>query len=218
MRRAFAGLLSLYWFFMSIPLPEPLNVDTDLSEEVGATGMDAPDIDNFLPVASMENFQQATFNGPTGPFGFAEMMKRLSGDTDGQPDFKAVPGGGGRQDVVAFAKKFLGMNYKWGGSNPSTSFDCSGFIQYVLGKFGVQAPRVSFQQAQMGKRIGLNELSAGDLVAWDNSSRNNGADHIALYIGNGQIMEFYRTGKPSRIRKIGKDEGAWGVQINYGKG
>lgn len=181
--------------------------------------MEAPDLDNVLPMASMENFQQATITGSTAPFGYAEMMKRLMGD-DGEPDFSADPssGTGGRQDVVAYAKKFLGMQYKWGGSNPTTSFDCSGFIQYVLGKFGVQAPRVSFQQAQMGKRVGLNELQAGDLVAWDNSNRNNGADHIALYIGNGQVMEFYRSGKPSRIRKVSGDEGAWGVKINYGKG
>ncbi len=204
---------------MTIPLPEPLGVDTDLSDEVGATGMEAPDLDNVLPMASMQNFQQATITGSTAPFGYAEMMKRLMGD-DGEADFSADPssGSGGRQDVVAYAKKFLGMQYKWGGSNPTTSFDCSGFIQYVLGKFGVQAPRVSFQQAQMGKRVGLNELQAGDLVAWDNSNRNNGADHIALYIGNGQVMEFYRSGKPSRIRKVSGDEGAWGVKINYGKG
>lgn len=204
---------------MTLPMPEPLNIDTSLDDtEVSAQGIDAPDIENFLPVMSQGDFQAATFNSSTSPFGFAEMMKRLSGDGDGEADFKAEPGGGGRQDVVAYAKKFLGMQYHWGGSNPNTSFDCSGFIQYVLGKFGVTAPRVSYQQAQMGKRVGLGDLKAGDLVAWDNSSRNNGADHIALYIGGGQIMEFYSTGHPSRIRKIGKDEGAWGVQINYGKG
>lgn len=206
---------------VGLSLPAALNTDTDLSDEVGATGMDAPDIDNVLPMASMENFQQATFNGSSSPFGFAEMMKRMSGDEDGLPDFSADPSkatGGGRQDVVAFAKQFLGMQYKWGGSNPSTSFDCSGFIQYVLGKFGVHAPRVSFQQAQMGKRVGLNEIVPGDLVAWDNSNRNHGADHIALYIGGGQVMEFYSSGKPSRIRKVSSSEGAWGVQINYGKG
>lgn len=204
---------------MSLPQPEALGVDTDLSGEVGGIGMDAPDLDNFLPMASMQDFQSTTMNGGTAPFGFAEMMKQFAGQngthtTDGGD----VGTSGGRQDVVAFAKKFLGMQYHWGGSSPSTSFDCSGFVQYVLGKFGVHAPRISYQQAQMGERVGLNKLQAGDLVAWDNSSRNNGADHIALYIGGGKIMEFYSSGHPSRIRKVSNHEGAWGVKINYGKG
>jgi len=201
-----------------LALPQPLGIDTDLSDEVGATGMEAPDIENVLPMASADNFRAATMNGSSAPFGFADMLNQMVGKAGETVTNSDVGTGGGRQDVVAYAKKFLGMQYKWGGSNPSTSFDCSGFIKYVLGKFGVEAPRVSFQQAQMGKRVGLNQLQAGDLVAWDNSSRNNGADHIALYIGGGQIMEFYRTGKPSRIRKVSANEGAWGVKINYGKG
>jgi cell wall-associated NlpC family hydrolase len=50
-------------------------------------------------------------------------------------------------------------------------------------------------------------------VAWDNSSRNRGADHIAIYIGNGQIIEAPRPGVPVRIRKLGKNERAWGVRL-----
>jgi cell wall-associated NlpC family hydrolase len=210
---------------VSLPAPEPFGIDTDLSDEVGATGMEAPDLDNVLPVASADNFRLATMNGTGAPFGFSEMMKQFAGEdrttvTKGTPyaGGGSVGTSGGRQDVVAYAKKFLGMQYQWGGSNPSTSFDCSGFVQYVLGKFGVHMPRISADQARAGKRTSLGNLQAGDLVAWDNSSRNNGADHIALYIGNGQIMEFSRPGRPSRIRKLGKNEGAWGVKINYGKG
>jgi|SRR6187549_1346873 len=211
---------------MSLPAPEPFGIDTDLTDEVGATGMEAPDLDNFLPVATADNFRTATMNGTGAPFGFSEMMKQFVGEdgtkvTKGKPWADSggpVGSGGGRQDVVAYAKKFLGMQYKWGGSSPSSSFDCSGFTKYVLGKFGVQLPRISADQARFGKRTSLSNLQAGDLVAWDNSSRNNGADHIALYIGGGRIMEFSKPGHPSRIRKLGRNEGAWGVKINYGKG
>lgn len=159
-----------------------------------------------LMTASFDQFQGAF---KEAPISFASTLKD---EWTGEP-----AAGGGREDVVQYAKKFLGMQYTWGGSNPSSSFDCSGFTQYVLGKFGVTLPRVSFQQANYGKRTSISSLKAGDLVAWDNSSRNNGADHIALYIGNGRIMEFYSRGKPSRIRRLGKNEGAWGVQINYPK-
>lgn len=69
-------------------------------------------------------------------------------------------------------------------------------------------------QARAGKRIGIHNLQAGDLVAWDNSSRNNGADHIAIYIGSGLIVEAPRPGVPVRTRKLGDNEGAWGVRIS----
>ena len=72
---------------------------------------------------------------------------------------------------------------------------------------------MSYQQANYGSRVGLNKLRPGDLVAWDNSSRNNGADHIAMYIGNGRILEAAKPGTSVRIRKLGHNEGAWGVRI-----
>lgn len=56
-------------------------------------------------------------------------------------------------------------------------------------------------------------MQAGDLVAWDNSSRNNGADHIAIYLGGGLIAEAPRPGVALRVRKLGDNEGAWGVRV-----
>jgi cell wall-associated NlpC family hydrolase len=115
--------------------------------------------------------------------------------------------------IVDYAKQFVGTPYVWGGTNLKEGVDCSGLIQSVYRQFGIELPRVSFQQATAGKRIGLNELKPGDLVAWDNSSRNNGADHIAIYAGNGKIIEAARPGTNVRIRKLGDNEGAWGVRI-----
>lgn len=119
---------------------------------------------------------------------------------------------GVRAAIVNEARKYLGVRYVWGGANPN-GFDCSGLIQYVFAKYGKKLPRVSFQQANAGKRVGLGDLQPGDLVAWDNSSRNNGADHIAIYIGNGQIIEAPRPGLSVRIRSLKSNEGAWGVRI-----
>lgn len=119
---------------------------------------------------------------------------------------------GWRKGVVEMAKRYLGTPYVWGGTAPG-GFDCSGLIQYVYGQLGKSMPRISYQQANSGKRVGLNQLRAGDLVAWDNSSRNNGADHIAIYIGHGQIIEAPRPGLSVRIRTLGSNEGAWGVSL-----
>lgn len=119
---------------------------------------------------------------------------------------------GWRKGIVETAQQYEGVPYVWGGTSPS-GFDCSGFIQYVYSQMGINLPRISYQQANAGKRIGLGGLRPGDLVAWDNSSRNNGADHIAIYIGNGQIIEAPRPGLSVRVRSLGKSEGAWGVRI-----
>jgi len=78
---------------------------------------------------------------------------------------------------------------------------------------GIELPRVSYQQANAGRKISLKELRPGDLVAWDNSSRNAGADHIAIYLGGGLVAESPRPGVPNRIRKLGRNEGAWGVRV-----
>ena len=121
---------------------------------------------------------------------------------------------GWRAAVVDLAKELIGDPYQWGGASPG-GFDCSGLIQYVYGKLGYELPRISYQQASFGKRVGLNKLRAGDLVAWDNSSRNNGADHIAIYIGDGRIIESPRSGLSVRIRNLGESEGAWGVKLNF---
>jgi cell wall-associated NlpC family hydrolase len=119
---------------------------------------------------------------------------------------------GWRKAVTEIARRFVGTPYVWGGTSPS-GFDCSGLIQYVYGQAGKHMPRISYQQANSGSRTGLKNLRPGDLVAWDNSSRNSGADHIAIYLGNGQIIEAPRPGLSVRIRTLGSNEGAWGVSL-----
>lgn len=155
--------------------------------------------------ASWDDFQGAISVGGTTPGAFANSLQA--------PDKQA---GATRESLVKYAKQFLGVNYVWGGTSPS-GFDCSGLTQYVAKKFGLNLPRISNQQANFGTRTSIGNLQAGDLVAWDENKRNNGADHIAFYIGNGYILEAPHTGAQVRIRKLGKNEGAWGVHLNYPK-
>jgi cell wall-associated NlpC family hydrolase len=115
--------------------------------------------------------------------------------------------------IINEALKYRGRMYQWGGSSPQTSFDCSGLVQWAYKSMGVGLPRVSADQARSGRKVPLQALRPGDLVAWDNSSRNNGADHIAIYIGNGQIIEAPHTGAQIRVRALGNEQNAWGVQI-----
>lgn len=126
-----------------------------------------------------------------------------------------IPGGGGDSKITDFAQRFLGTPYVWGGTSPS-GFDCSGFVQYVFKHFGIDLPRISADQARAGQRIGFDGLRPGDLVALDNSSRNNGADHIGIYLGNGQVIHAPRPG--SAVEIAGLNDvfgGGWGIRMNF---
>jgi cell wall-associated NlpC family hydrolase len=102
--------------------------------------------------------------------------------------------------VVAEAKKFLGLPYVWGGNSPTKGVDCSGLVQQVYKHFGIELPRLSADQARSGRPVAsMAEAKPGDLLAWNNSSRNNGADHIAIYAGNGKMIEAPRTGLNVRL-------------------
>lgn len=120
---------------------------------------------------------------------------------------------GWRQNVIKQAKQMLGTPYVWGGTSTS-GVDCSGLMKLIFKNVGVDLPRISAAQANTGTRIGLNQLEPGDMVAVDNSSRNNGADHIALYIGEGKIIEAPHPGsvvQVANLAEMGSD--AWGVRI-----
>ncbi len=124
---------------------------------------------------------------------------------------------GVRQKVVDEARKWVGVPYVWGGTS-NTGWDCSGAMQWLFGRYGVDLPRLSSQQALYGKRVDISQAKAGDMVAWNNGSRNGGpeAEHIALYLGEGMVFEAPRPGVASRIRKLGADEGdIWGVSLSY---
>ena len=121
---------------------------------------------------------------------------------------------GWRAAIVAAARKMLGTPYVWGGTSYS-GVDCSGLIKLLYGKQGFDMPRISADQARLGKRVDISKLKPGDLVAWDNSSRNNGADHIAIYAGNGMIIEAPRPGGVVQLSSIYDQAEAWGVSLNF---
>ena len=120
---------------------------------------------------------------------------------------------GWRAAIVAAAKKMLGTPYVWGGTNYS-GVDCSGLIKLLYGKQGFDLPRLSADQARYGTRIDFSKLRPGDIVAIDNSSRNHGADHVAIYIGNGHVIEAPRPGGVVEIGSLDEFHGGWGVSLD----
>lgn len=99
-----------------------------------------------------------------------------------------------RQSVVNYALQFVGGRYAYGGSDPHTGVDCSGFTRYVMQHAaGVSLNRSSGGQASQGTQIGADQMRPGDLIFYGNGKSIN---HVAMYIGNGQIVHSstYKTG------------------------
>ncbi len=135
----------------------------------------------------------AGLSGQAGLSGTSEAGASAAGST-------GTSGGVSGEDVVAEARKYLGLPYVWGGTDPAKGMDCSGLVQVVYKSLGYDLPRVSYQQAAAGRPVAsMAQAQPGDLIAWDNSSRNKGVDHIAIYIGDGKMIEAPRTGLDIRI-------------------
>ena len=99
----------------------------------------------------------------------------------------------GRQ-IVEFALQYQGYPYSWGGTSPSTGFDCSGFTTYVYGHFGITLNRVACDQARNGVAVDISALQPGDLLCFYSSADYIG--HVGIYIGNNRFIHSstYTTG------------------------
>jgi cell wall-associated NlpC family hydrolase len=91
------------------------------------------------------------------------------------------------EEVIAYAKRYLGCNYVYGGSSPS-GFDCSGFAQYVFKHVGISLDRTAASQSKQGRWVSKNDLIAGDLVFFDTNGGHNDINHVGIYVGNGKFI------------------------------
>ena len=98
--------------------------------------------------------------------------------------------------VVPIALQYLGVPYVWGGSSPSTGFDCSGFIMFVFAQIGVSLPHHAASQFSYGTPVSREQLAPGDLVFF------NGLGHAGIYIGGGQFVHAPHTGDVVKISSI----------------
>ena len=121
------------------------------------------------------------------------------------------------RNVIDAAKRYLGVPYVWGGTDPSKGLDCSGFVQRVYKDLGIDVPRVSRDQARAGTPVAsMAQARPGDLIAFGSP-----VDHIGIYAGDGKMIvaprrgdvvkfqDVYRT--PVAIRRIIPSDGAAGV-------
>ena len=123
-----------------------------------------------------------------------------------------------RNKIEQNAKKFLGYRYVWGATGPN-KFDCSGFTQKVFKIVGINLPRVSREQAKVGKYVSFDALKKGDIVFFDTKRRKTGrVTHVGIYLEDGKFIHASSGGKRVMItsfkkRAFYKNRFLWGRRI-----
>ena len=111
-------------------------------------------------------------------------------------------GGGGNSDAaagaIAWAKSKLGARYEWAGEGPG--YDCSGLVTMAYRSQGIYLTHWSQAQYSEGTRVPVSQAQPGDLIFWNWDGGN--IDHVAIYLGNNQIIEAPTFGVPVRITSI----------------
>ncbi len=123
-----------------------------------------------------------------------------------------------RSKIEQNAKRFLGYRYVWGATGPN-KFDCSGFTQKVFKIVGINLPRVSREQAKVGKYVPFNALKKGDIIFFDTKHRKTGrVTHVGIYLEDGKFIHASSGGKRVMItsfkrRTFYKNRFLWGRRI-----
>lgn len=107
--------------------------------------------------------------------------------------------GGQIADTV---RQALGVKYAWGGQSMS-GFDCSGLVWWTFNQYGIQLPRTTHDQINIGYSVPVAKLHAGDLVFFDTDAKKTGPDHVGIYLGGGKFIHASRPGQPVKISSLG---------------
>lgn len=111
-------------------------------------------------------------------------------------------------NIINYAKKYLGTPYRYAGMTPS-GFDCSGFINYIMGNFGISMARSSYNMAEYGKTVKLSELRKGDLMFFKGSSiRSTSVGHVGLVteVTEGEIKFIHSANGGVQITVFNKSK------------
>lgn len=111
--------------------------------------------------------------------------------------------------ILATGDGYVGTPYAYGGETPSAGFDCSGFVQHVFARHGIELPRTSREQAAAGWRLsgGMASLRPGDLMLF--SSTGSRIDHVAIYAGEGRFLHSSRGGGGVGYDELSSSRGRW---------
>ena len=106
--------------------------------------------------------------------------------------------------ILGIAAQYAGIMYHYGGTSPSTGFDCSGYTQYVFRQVGISLPRTAEEQRQFATPV--SSPQPGDLVFFGSP-----AYHVGIYAGNGKMWDSPHSGEAVALRDI------WTSAVTYGR-
>jgi hypothetical protein len=124
--------------------------------------------------------------------------------------YSAAPVSGGASAAVSAAYSVLGVPYVYGGTTPSSGFDCSGLTMWAWAHGGVSLPHSAAAQYSATRRVSSSELKPGDLLFF-----YSGASHVAIYVGGNQMIMALKTGTNVQLASISSYW--WGVLVGAGR-
>lgn len=129
------------------------------------------------------DFSSASFKDPTE---YSEAQNSTDSSSSGSD------GSSKKNEIIEYAKKFLGVPYVWGGKTPS-GFDCSGFVSYVFNNFGISLTPYTYTMVNEGTKVDINSIQLCDLVFFYNTG------HVGIFIGNDQFIHAPHAGDVVKI-------------------
>lgn len=127
----------------------------------------------------------------------ATSAKAKSSDSDDSSSSDSA-GSSVAAKAVAAAKSKIGDPYVWGASGPN-SFDCSGLTSWAYKQAGKSLPRTSSAQSQVGQKVSFSNLQPGDLIFFYSP-----VSHVAMYVGNGTVVEAPTAGEDVKLTSLSK--------------
>ena len=103
------------------------------------------------------------------------------------------------ENLVEYAKQFVGYPYVYGGNSLTNGTDCSGFTKLIYAQYGIDLPRVAYDQSYVGVEVPISNIQIGDLVLSGYSGKTH---HVAIYIGNGQFVAAPQPGQNVDVENV----------------
>jgi len=171
-----------------------------------------PDWDKQRPGASAQDVERSAFPEryhkwePMAAYLVENVGQVTEVSTCGESAGLALPANQAAAKAIAFALGEQGKPYVWGATGPD-SYDCSGLMLRAYEAAGITLDRVSRDQYQDGAMLRVQDAQPGDLLFWAYDPSNpNTIHHVAMYLGDGKIVEAQQTGVPVHTRSVSFDE------------
>ena len=176
-----------------------LNTEVQVySEENGWSKVKVNNVEGYISSSLLSNNKQETSRSQSTSRRTSSTKTSKNTASQATAQTTNVPASGNGSSIVATAKQYLGSKYTYGGSSPSTGFDCSGFTSYVFKQHGISLNRTAAAQYSNGVAVSRANLQPGDLVMFGKS----GINHVAIYIGGGQIIHASTPSTGVRIDSL----------------